>query len=183
MAPDSPAYTPEDLLTITDRPMPELVGGQLVERAMGEESDLIATRILLIVGQFVSEHRLGWVHGSQCGYQIFPDDPRKVRIPDVSFTRTERLPPGGPAKGHARVAPDLVVEVISPNDLAADLIARLEDYHAAGVPLLWVVDPATRSVRVERGDGTAARLGPAATIDGGAVLPGFSRVVADFFES
>jgi Uma2 family endonuclease len=71
--------------------------------------------------------------------------------------------------------------VLSPNDLATDLIAKLEDYHAAGVPLLWVVDPATRTVRVERSDGTAQRLDPHATLDGGDVLPGFFVPVADIF--
>lgn len=181
MAIGTPAYTPEDLLAITDRPIPELVDGQLVERGMGEESDLIATTILNLIFDHVRRHGLGYVHGSQCGYQIFPDDPRKVRIPDVSFTRKERMPAEGPAKGHAKVAPDLVVEVLSPNDLATDLIARLEDYHAAGVPLLWVVDPATRSVRVERADGSAQRLGSDGTIDGGDVLPGFRHPVAAFF--
>lgn len=181
MATAPTGYTPEDLLTITDRPMPELVDGQLVERGKGEESDLIATTILLLVGSFVKQNDLGWVHSSQCSYQIFPDNPKMVRIPDVSFTRKERTPAEGPAKGHARIAPDLVVEVLSPNDLAADLIAKLEDYHAAGVPLLWVVDPATRSVRVERGDGSGRQLGPDDTIDGGDVLPGFRCPVAAFF--
>lgn len=182
MATDTLAYSPEDLLAITDRPMPELVDGQLVERGMGEESDSIAATILSLIFDHVKRHGLGRVHGSQCGYQIFPHDPRKVRIPDVSFTRKERMPAEGPAKGHARVAPDLVVEVISPNDLATDLIARLEDYHSAGVPLLWVVDPTTRTVCVERPDGTAQRLDPNDTIDGGDVLPGFRHPIAEFFE-
>ncbi len=181
MATVTTGYTPEDLLTITDRPMPELVEGQLVERGMGEESDLIAATILMIVGAFVRENDLGRVHGSQCGYQIF-DDPKKVRIPDVSFTRKARMPADGPARGHAKVAPDLVVEVLSPNDLAVELIARMEDFHAAGVPLLWVVDPATRTVRVERGDGTSQCLRPGDTLDGGDVLPGFQAPVAAFFE-
>ena len=171
------AFTPEDLLLITDRPMPELVLGELNEREMDEESDGIAAMILRIVANHVLEHDLGRVHGAQCGYQIFPDDPRKVRIPDVSFIRK-----GSPvARGHAKTVPNLVVEVLSPNDLAVDLIEKLEDYHAAGVPLIWIVDPEMKTVRVERRDGVNTRLRADDTIDGGDTLPGFRCIVREFF--
>src|SRR4051812_9911311 len=109
-------YTPEDLLAIDDRPMPELVDGRLLEREVGQKSDAIAATMLAILWVFVRENDLGLVNGSQGGYQIFPDDPGKVRIPDVSFTRRDRLSPSGPAEGHSRIAPDLVVEVTAPND-------------------------------------------------------------------
>lgn len=171
------AFTPEDLLLITDRPMPELVHGVLKERETGEESDGIATTILRIVANHVFEHDLGRVHGAQCSFQIFPDDPRKVRIPDVSFIRKGNAV----ARGHAKTVPDLVVEVLSPNDLAVDLFEKLEDYHAAGVPLIWIVDPDTRTVRVERRDGVNARLRTDDVIDGGDALPGFRCVVREFF--
>jgi Uma2 family endonuclease len=174
-------YTPEDLLKITDRPMPELVDGRLVERQMGQKSDAIAAKVLRLIGKFVDDHDLGLVNGAQGSYQIFPDDPKKVRIPDVSFTRKERLPADGPAEGHSRVAPDLVVEVISPNDAAADLLEKVEDFLGVGVPLVWVLDPGTRTIRVERGDGTGAHLKVGETLDGEGVLPGFSCPVESLF--
>jgi Uma2 family endonuclease len=174
-------HEPEDLLEIHDRPMPELVEGQLLERPMGEESDSIAAAILGLIFAFVRERGLGRVHGSQCGYQIFPDDPRKIRIPDVSFTRRERLPAGGPARGHARVAPDLVVEVVSPNDEYSVVEATLHDFLGAGVPLIWIVSPDTRTVQVHRGDGTSIRLRETDILDGGDVLPGFSCKISEFF--
>lgn len=171
------AFTPEDLLLITDRPMPELVQGELKEREMGELSDGIAMTISMIIGGYVREHDLGRVHGAQCSYQIFPDDPRKVRIPDVSFIRKG----SAVARGHSRTVPDLVVEVLSPNDLAVDLFEKLEDYHAAGVALIWIVDPDTKTVRVERRDGGNARLRNDDAIDGGDALPGFRCIVREFF--
>src|SRR5437588_5669781 len=80
-------YSPEDLLEITDRPMPELIDGQLVEREpMGQKSDAVANKIARLVGNFVDQNRLGLTNGSQGSFQIFADDPQKVRIPDVSFT-------------------------------------------------------------------------------------------------
>lgn len=172
-------HTPEELLNISEGPIPELVRGELREREVGEEADLIGTSIVRIVGTFVHEHKLGRVLGPHCGYQIFPHDPNQVRLPDVSFT-TSRQPP---VKGHSRTVPDLIVEVISPGDKAADLIEKLEDYHTAGVPLIWIVDPATRSVRVERGDGTGQWLRGEDAIEGGEALPGFRCPIRAFFES
>ncbi len=174
---------PEDLLGLTDRPMPELIRGQLVEREpMGQKSDAVATQLLALIWNLVREKDLGLVNGSQGSYQIFPDDPKKVRIPDVSFTRKDRLPPDGPAEGHSRVTPDLVVEVVSPNDSATDLLEKIEDFLAAGVPLIWVANPETRTVQAIRRNGSAAWLRVGDTLDGEDVLPGFRCEVAKLFE-
>ncbi len=78
--------------------------------------------------------------------------------------------------------PDLVVEVISPNDLAIGVSAKIHDFLNAGVPLIWVADPDTRAVTVYRGDGTAAFLTGDDEIDGGGVLRGFRCKIADFFD-
>ncbi len=176
-------YTPEDLLKITDRPMPELVDGELLEREpMGQKADAVAMKL----GYFLTAYSLstlpGVVNGAHGSFQIFPGDPGKVRISDVSFTRKDRLPGGEPAEGHGRVAPDLVVEVISPNDLASDLYQKIDDYQSAGIPLIWVVDPETRTVRpiTLTGDGgPSLRMGD--TLRGGEVLPGFECPVASLF--
>jgi len=54
----------------------------------------------------------------------------------------------GAAEGHCPIAPDLAVEVVSPHDLYSEVEAKVNDYLGAGVSLVWVVDPPTRSVRV-----------------------------------
>jgi Uma2 family endonuclease len=174
--------TPDDLLTITDRPMPELVDGELVEREVGQKSDSIAATILFFLIGFVRANKLGLVNGAQGSYQIFPDDPNKVRIPDVSYTRADRLPQSRPAKGHGRVAPDLVVEVVSPNDPYAAIEAKIKDYLGAAVALIWVVDPDAKSVQIVRSDRTGIRLYPGDTLDGEAVLPGFQVEVSALFD-
>ncbi len=175
-------YTPEDLLEIDDRPMPELVDGELVEREMGQESDCIATTLILFLAAFVREHKLGLVNGGQGSFQAFPDDPKKVRIPDVSFTRAARLPGGKPAKGHARVAPDLVVEVTSPNDSVKKLDKKIKDFLNAGVSLIWIVYTESQTVMVIRSDGSARRLKTGDILEGEDVLPGFRLEVAKLFE-
>lgn len=176
-------HTPEELLEITDRPMPELIDGQLVERPpMGQKSDAVAARILRLIGNYVDAHQLGVVNGAQGSFQIFPDDPRKVRIPDASFTRRERLPNGHVEEGHGKIAPDLVIEVVSLNDLAIDLLAKIHDFVKVGVPLIWVANPETHDVFVYRADGTGAILMNSDVLDGGDVLPGFRCPVADLFK-
>lgn len=176
-------HEPEDLLTITDRPMPELIDGQLVEREpMGQKSDAIAAKLLSRIVNHVLEHDLGLVNGAQGSYQIFPDNPKKVRIPDVSFTPRDRVPPGGPAEGHSRVAPALVVEVVSPNDDVIKLDEKIEDFLGAGVSLIWIINPETHTIQVLRQDGSGTRLRLGDTLDGEDVLPGFRVEVAKLFE-
>ena len=178
-----PVFTPDDLLRITDRPTPELIDGQLLQREpMGQEADAIGMKIVAILQAFGKSILPGLVNGPEGGYQIFADDPRRVRFPDVSFTRRDRLPDGKPARGHGKVVPDLIVEVVSPNDHAEALDARVRDFLAAGVPLVWIVYPETRGVLVLRGDGNGSLLQTPDLLDGGIVLPGFSCRVADFFE-
>jgi Uma2 family endonuclease len=177
-------HTPEELLEITDRPMPELIDGQLVEREpMGQQSDAVAANLLSAVHVFVKAHQLGVVNGAQGSYQIFPDQPKKVRIPDLSFTRRERLPGGKPAEGHGTVAPDLAVEVISPNDIYVEVQEKVRDFlDDAGIRLIWVANPQTSDVHVYRSDGTVTFLRSGDVLDGGDVLPGFRCPLADLFK-
>jgi Uma2 family endonuclease len=174
-------YTPEDLLNITDRPMPELIDGELVEREMGQKSDSIALRIGRLVGNYVDDHDLGLCNGAQGSYQVFVDDPEKVRIPDSSFTRKDRVPEDGPAEGHARVVPDLIVEVVSPNDSVGKLNRKINDFLNAGVVLIWVVYPDTKTVQVHRIDGSGKTLKIGDFLEGETVLPGFRVEVAELF--
>ena len=94
--------------------------------------------------------RLGWAFNADNGYQCFPHDPGLVRRPDVSFVRYGRFPGGVLPKGWAKIPPDLAVEVVSPNDTAYELEEKLEDYQKVGVPLVWVIYPNSRTVRVHR---------------------------------
>jgi Uma2 family endonuclease len=174
-------FTPEDLLEIDDRPMPELVDGELLEREMGQEADWIASSIIFFLASFVRERNLGMINGGQGSYQIFPDDPNKVRIPDVSFTKKERIAKDGPAKGHGRVAPDLAIEVVSPNDKPKYISNKIRDFQAAGIPLIWIVYPETQTVEIHRIDGSTSRLQVGEFLEGEDVLPGFHIEVAALF--
>src|SRR5947208_12087963 len=109
--------TPEDLLTMPDGEHYELVNGELVEKRMGTKSSWIAGEVQRRLGNFIETSRAGWVLPAEASYQCFPDDPKRVRRPDVSFIRRGRLPGEELPEGHTPIPPDLAVEVVSPNDL------------------------------------------------------------------
>lgn len=176
------SITPEQLLQMPDADRYELVEGELVERKMGWKSGWIAGRLQALLVRVGDADQCGWLVSSDAGYQCFPDAPSKVRKPDLSFIKARRLPPDRAPDGHCRVAPDLAVEVISPNDLYSEVEVKVDEYLRANVQLVWVVDPATRSVRVHRSDGTVTDLNEGDELAGESVLPGFRCRVAELFQ-
>lgn len=159
----------------------ELIDGELVEMSpSGEEASSIGLTIGAIVWSHVRAHRLGRVYGADGGFVLFPDRDT-VRAPDVAFVRKDRVPHGEARKHFARLAPDLAVEVLSPTDRPSDVVAKVEMYQEAGVPLIWLVDPEVQSVTVIAAGETTRVLRSTETLDGGAVLPGFSVPVAELF--
>jgi Uma2 family endonuclease len=146
---------------------------------MGIESSWVAGRILVRLGQFSEEHKLGWALPADSGYQCFPHDPGMVRKPDASFVKTGRFPGDVLPKGWAKVTPDLVVEVLSPNDLVYKLEEKLSDYRKVGVPLIWVINPESRTVMVYRRDGSISRLQEDDELSGQDVVPGFRCPIRD----
>ncbi len=158
----------------------ELVDGELVEKAMGTEADGIGSKTLVNLEIWNQSRKFGRVLGPHASYQCFPSDGKRVRRPDVSVISFSRLP-GRLPRGHTRVAPEVVVEVISPTDLAIDVRRKVAEYREAGVQLIWVIDPDTRTVEVCRADGSAHFLGASDELSGESVLPGYSCKVAELF--
>jgi len=158
------------------------VDGELVERNMGWESSWIGGQLYLLLGNYCKAHRLGWVAPGDASYQCFPFPSDKVRRPDVSFISIQRLTPDRKPTGHCLIAPDLIVEVVSPNDLYVEVEAKVAEYLEAGVRLVWVVNPPTRSIRVHRKEGTVTDLEATDELSGEDVVPGFLCRVAEIFE-
>lgn len=169
----TPTVTPEDLLARPDEKDYELVDGQLMERPMSSLSSWVGGQLFRRLDDFVMGNALGFVWPDGNGFRCFPDDPGRVRKPDVSFIGRDRFSVDQLAEGYVPVAPDLVAEVISPNDLATDLEAKVREYLTAGVRLVWVIDPLARTARVHRPDGSAAWLREGDDLSGEDVVPGF----------
>jgi Uma2 family endonuclease len=165
--------TPEEFEQLCDDGLFELVDGQLRGKQMGSaatETAAIVSSELLV---FLRPTRMGRVFSEQ-SYRCFPHDPSMVRRPDISVICNREVPPSGVLA----FAPDLVVEVISPNDLAEDVERKLGDYLRAGVRSVWLVSPECRSITVHHAGGTAVRFEGDAEVVDQVVLPGFVMPVS-----
>ena len=159
----------------------ELIDGQLVEMSpSGSESSSVGATILIHLGSHVRPRRLGKLFNAEGGFVLFPGRDL-VRAADVAFVRADRLPPPPERRGFLRLAPDLVVEVISPSDRLPDVLAKVEMWLEAGVRLLWLVDPDRRTVAVHEPGREPRLLGEGEELDGGEVLPDFRVTVAELF--
>lgn len=99
----------------------------------------------------------------------------------MAFVTAARLPPEEEQYGIGQFAPDLVVEVVSPNDFWEKVEAKIADYFAAGVREVWVVSHNLRKVNVYHSSTQVTILTEAEELTSPALLPGFSCRVRDIF--
>jgi Uma2 family endonuclease len=151
------------------------------ERSLGAEASQIACSILFFIWKHVRERKLGKVFSAECGYHLPGAVVKKVRFPSGSFVARGRLPDDRTPEGNLKLAPDLAVEVVSPNDKAYEVEEKRAAYLAAGVRLVWIVYPPTRTVFVFHRSGVTV-LGESDTLTGADVLPEFSCPDGRFFE-
>jgi len=160
----------------------ELVDGEVVEMAPpGPIHSRTDGRLQRRLGSFVEQHGLGEVFPNS-GF-ILRRNPDVVRAPDHAFVRAERIaedPP--PSVGWWELVPDLVVEVVSPNDGAQQIADKVQDYLTAGVRLVWVVYPLKKCVHVYSPDAPVRFLVGDAELDGEDVVPGFRLPLAQLWE-
>jgi Uma2 family endonuclease len=174
-------YTPLDLLRMPDSARFELVDGELVERNVSVLSSLVEGFAYNKLQNHCQASDAGYVWPGTLGIQCFRDTPAKVRKPDTSFVRKERFSPQYLADGFLSIAPDLAVEVVSPGDLAYEVDEKIEEYLAAGVSIVWVINPETRIVEIHRKDGSVTKLHEGDELKGESLLPDFSCRVAELF--
>jgi len=175
-------YTPSDLLTMPEGDRYELVDGRLVENTMSLWSCYVAGRMHQRLHTFSEANHLGWVLPEGTTYQCFPHHPNKVRKADVSFIRLGRISlEVAFSEGPVSIAPDLAVEVVSPNDLVYEVDSKVQEYLTAGVKLVWMIHPRTRTVAVHRPGGQGTILRETDELDGEGVIPGFRCSVAELF--
>lgn len=175
-------YTPDQLMALPDEKNYELVDGELVENLpMGVKACDVQTEVAYLLRKYCRETRAG-IALVEVPYTCYPDDPNKLRRPDVSFIRRGRLPDGELPEGCATLAPDLAVEVVSPKDLHYEVERKAREYLAAGVRRVWVINPDLRTVRIYRPDHPLVELDEDKTLADEEVLPGFQVPVRALFQ-
>jgi Uma2 family endonuclease len=183
VAPPAPETAVED----TDAPPDpgrgfELVDGQLQELNVSYMSSFIAGEFYSALRDFVRRNKLGWVAPEGTSFRCFEDDPTRVRRADTAFHARGRWGvEQARTAGHCPVVPDLVVEVVSPNDLADDLVRKRAEWLAAGAGLVWVVFPLAGEVHAYPAGGGVALFRGGDDLTADPVLPGFRVPVAELF--
>ena len=158
----------------------ELVRGEVIETMPpGGRHGEIAASLATLLRLWTQQTAGGYV-GVEAGY-ILAHNPDTVRGPDVSYVRAERIPEGGVPEAFWELAPDLAVEVVSPNETAEDVREKVLDFLRAGTPLVWTIYPRTNEVIVHTPDGLARTYGPGDTIEFPDLLPQFTCQVAELF--
>jgi Uma2 family endonuclease len=161
----------------------ELVDGQLRERNVSKDLSRVAATIIFFLTAEARRTGEAEVYATDLGYNCFPPDAEKeIRKPDASLIRRERLAAVKGDVGYMPIPADLVVEVLSPNDLIRDVNDKIDEYLTAGFGLVWVVDPVKKHVTVYRRDGSIAIVHENEEITGEAALPGFRCRVAEFLK-
>lgn len=173
--------TEQDVIDIEAREnrLCELVDGVLVEKPIGYTESYLAGQILTKLNNFVDPAQLGVVTGADGMMSLFAG---LVRIPDVAYVSEARLPGGRiPKEAIPSLAPDLAVEVLSESNTKREMERQRGEYFLAGVLLLWIVDPKTRTVAVYTTPDQPITLNESDILTGGAVLPGFTLDLKSLF--
>lgn len=176
--------TPDDLFALPDQGKGfELVDGELKELPVSRKSSHVAGEIHYLLQSHCKANQPAWVFPEGTSYRCFADEPGQVRRPDTSVILRSRMTAEEyDEDGHCPTVPDLVVEVISPTDVADEVEEKIGEWLAAGVRLLWEVYPNTRVVRAyQPGRPIVVYRGPD-ILPGEPVLPGFRCTVDEFFQ-
>ena len=173
--------TAEDLFWFpNDGKRRELVKGELREMPpAGSSHGAYSGSLHVYLGYHVLTQELGRIFSAETGFTI-ARAPDTVRAPDIAFVSKDRLPDPLPY-GYLELAPDLVVEVVSPNDTVRKVSDKVDEWLEAGVRLVWVVEFRKRTITEYRFRKPIRVLREEDTLEGGDVVPGFSLPVREVF--
>jgi Uma2 family endonuclease len=174
-------WTDEELMQLPkDGYKYELVDGDIVRTSAGVRHGHISGHLACQLDVYIEAHKIGVVLDSSTGFRMKSGN---VRSPDVSFVAKERLVGMTEApEGFFEGAPDLAVEVLSPDDKMKNVLKKLAEYFDNGTRLAWVVNPKDEIVLEYRSPESATILTDSDILDGGEVVPGFTLPIATLFE-
>jgi Uma2 family endonuclease len=158
----------------------EIINGQPEEKEMGSaRHGGVGSRLIVRLGGYVETHGLGQVYGPDTTFRVGGND----RLPDVSFLSAARIPAEGEPDTSWPIAPDLAVEIVSPNDLYEKVVSKIGEYLAAGVRQVWLISPEHHTVTIYTSLTQIAVLTETDELHGGDLVPGFSLRLSDLFRN
>ncbi|MBM4423616.1 MAG: Uma2 family endonuclease [Chloroflexi bacterium] len=174
--------TGDDLLAMGDIGPCELVEGRIVLMSPagfphGDYEMNFGERLKA----YARQSRSGKVVVGEVGIYV-QRDPDTIRAADVIFVSNERLAKRQKTSGYLDVAPDLIVEILSPDDRWQEVTQKMREYFAIGVRLIWIAEPASKTVFAYKSLTDVREFGEGDTLAANDVLPGFAAPVAALFE-
>jgi Uma2 family endonuclease len=164
----------------------EIINGERLEiPPMSAYAGKVASRLVRKLGDFAEAQQLGEAVVETLFRLPLAEDQGRNRRPDVAFVSFDRWPADRPQPVDANawdVVPDLAVEVVSPHDLAEDLLDKILEYFRAGVRLVWMIWPRQRQVYAYETPTRIRVLAEADALEGEPVLPGFRLPLASLFD-
>ncbi|MDP9355017.1 MAG: Uma2 family endonuclease, partial [Chloroflexota bacterium] len=159
----------------------ELIRGELAPTSpTGGRHGKITVKLSTPLAVHVSTYGLGDVFGAETGF-VRASDPDVVLAPNGAFVAAHRIPPEEEIDRFPRLAPDLVVEAVSPSDTATEVFDKVLTYLDTCVRLVWIIEPRRRTVTVWAAGRTGRILTETDELDGGDVLPAFRLPVSEIF--
>ena len=176
----TPPITGEEFLEMPGADPCELVAGEIKRMSpAGWKHGTIEARLAQRLSDFVDEYDLGEVMVGEVGVYT-GRDPDTVRGADVLFISHERLEAASP-EGFLDVAPELVVEIMSPTNKWEAVRRKIGEYLAIGVECVWIVEPENRAVQVYTAPDTVRTFSGADALKGEDLLDGFMLPLRDLF--
>lgn len=158
----------------------EMVNGQPEEKEMaGARHSGVGTRLIIEMGIHVKANKLGAIYGADGSFTIGS----KERMPDISFLSLDRIPIEGEPEKAWPLAPDLAVEVVSPNDLHDKVIDKIYEYFNAGVRQVWLISPEHKTVTIYHSPTKTTILTENDELTSDDLLPGFRCALREIFKN
>jgi Uma2 family endonuclease len=162
-----------------DNRLCELIDGTLVEKPMGQRESSLAMWLGIYIGIYLERNPIGQIYGMDGPFRLRRG---RVRLPDVAYVSFDHLPDGPEAeKPIASWVPDLAVEVLSASNTRQEMKVKLKEYFDAGVLLVWICDPKSKTVRVLRDGKDIKKLSERDVLTGDDILPGFRLSLKTLF--
>ena len=173
--------TAEELFWLPDDGLRhELIKGEhLTMSPPGELHGAVAMNLSILLGQYIKSRNLGQMYAAETGFKL-ESDPDTVLAPDIAFIRRERV--GVLTQKYRAGAPDLVVEVLSPDDRKRKVEDKTARWLGLGASVVWLVDPKQRTVDVRLADGRQNLLTVDDELTGDDTVPGFRCRIAEIFD-
>jgi Uma2 family endonuclease len=174
--------TAEEFMRLDDGQLSELVRGRVVPLNVPyPQHGKVCGRIVHLLMNYLDDHDLGHVVCNDGGV-ITERGPDTVRGPDVSFYSYQRVPKGPLPRSYLPVSPELVFEVLSPDDRKGDVLIKVGEYVNAGVLAICVLDSSSKTMNVYYPDRQEQLLNENDELTLPHILGGFRIRVSRFFE-